>query len=360
MPRGLVVATLIVLAGVVVVAVIVTRPPTPVALSPPPSPIASPTPSPSATPGSTPSASPSPQGLYVSKLFGYALDLPPPWRKMSCPGRDPTRTTLPHFESFTNVSALDEEVGDIGLANDQIQVVVQANPQGLSPVEFAKTGIVFGFPYSAGGRSAPQSVTFAGRPAAELAFATNDAKAYFVGDGDRMFAVVAMTSTAARAPDLEAILRVVATFRLARAADVAALPDPTPFPAGAPTAQALAALLATAFQQKDIATLERLLGPCVEGGVAQGGGSAIARERFIASLRIQFANGLSVDVDTSVPLTDPNPYTGQTSVRSRWNASPPMSAQPPPSPGQTLSEVDLVLAPTTGGFYWYGTVAGVR
>jgi hypothetical protein len=274
----------------------------------------------------------------------------------SCPYVDPTRTTGTFGERFTNVSALDEEIGHFGSPNDRIEIFSQPNPQGLSPVEFARSNPIPG-PVPAGSRPAPESVTFAGRPAAQLSFPEYP-WAYFlwVGDRDRMLIIDARVSTSTRSADIQTVLRVVRTFRFAGPGEIAAAPQPTPFPAGAPTPQALADLLATAFRQKDVATLERLLAPCVSQSVQNGGGSSITRDRFISSLRDQFANGLIVTVDPATLDLNERYGPGTGVVRSRWNAQPPMSVRtPPPSPGQTTQDVGLILSPTSGGHYWSGT-----
>jgi hypothetical protein len=350
------------IALAVIAVIVVLRPPADLATpSPSPSPTAAPTATATATATATPAASPSPspsptpQGLYVSKRLGYALTLTPPWRRASCPALDQTRTALPIVEHFTNVSAMDEEIGHIGTPNDRIEVFAFANPQRLSAVDFAKSNPLPG-PVPAGSSPQPESVTFAGRPAAQLSFPDWFVYFLFVPDSDRMFTIAARAGASSRSPDLQAILPVVRTFRFVGAAETAALPEPTPFPVGGPTPQALAATLAAAFRQKDVATLERLLSPCVSQGVQNGGGSAITRERFIASLRTQFAAGLTVTVDTSTARTEPRYGPGMAAVRSRWNAQPPMSVGAAPSPGQTTQNVDLWLAPTPGGFYWHGTI----
>lgn len=310
--------------------------------------------SPTASP--TPTPTPQPQSLYISRL-GYALTLTPPWRPASCPAPDSTRTTLPLAEQFTSASAMDEELGHVGSGpNDRIEVFVQANPQRLSPAEFARVTPLPG-PVPARSSPAPESVSFAGRPAAQLSFPDFPfAYFVFVGDGDRMFLISARLSTSSPSPDLQPILRVIRTFRFATPSELAAVPSATLIPAGGATPQALAAVLAAAFQQRDTATLERLLSPCVSQGVEQGGGSAITRERLIASLRTQFASGLTVTVDPSTVVVDGQFGPGVATVRSRWNAQPPMSVRAVPSPGQTTQSVALMLGPTAGGYYWLGTI----
>jgi hypothetical protein len=115
-------------------------------------------------------------------------------------------------------------------------------------------------------------------------------------------------------------------------------------------------MLKTAFEQRDVAALERVLGPCVSQGVVPGGGSSEPRERFIAELRQQLAAGVVVTVDTSAVLTattgDPYSY-----VWSRWNAFPPGGGAAPGSPSPQTYNVQLILHQASGGgFYWSGTL----
>lgn len=356
--RWIVVGAPLLLAALVVGTALLTRPTDVAAPIPSGSPAVVPSASATSASSASPTASPTPtaQRLYISRL-GYTLTLAPPWRPASCPAPDSTRTTLPLVEQFTSASAMDEELGHVGTGpNDRIEVFVQANPQRLSPAEFARASPLPG-PVPAQSGATPESVTFAGRPAAQLSFPDFPfAYFVFVGDGDRMFVISARLSTSSPSQDLQPILGVVRTFRFATPSELAAVPSATPIPAGGTTPQALAAILATAFQQKDTAILERLLSPCVSQGVEQGGGSAITRERFIASLRTQFASGLTVTVDPTTVVVDGRFGPGVATVRSRWNAQPPMSVRAVPSPGQTTQNVALMLAPTAGGYYWLGTV----
>jgi hypothetical protein len=222
-----------------------------------------------ASPTATASPSPTPQGLYLSKKLGYALDLGPTWHPAICGSSDPGKASLPATEQFTSAGPLEEYIGHVGSANDRVEVTVQDNPQRLSPMAFAARpeAVVTG---------TPRSVTFVGRPAAEVDSSGMGGErfAVYVADGDRMYAVLYRAERPASAPrpDLATMMRIIRSFRFVSAADLQALPDPTPIPAAAPTTQALAVLLATAFQQKDPAALERLLAPCVNYGVQNGGG----------------------------------------------------------------------------------------
>ncbi|MBI2773269.1 MAG: hypothetical protein HYX56_02080 [Chloroflexi bacterium] len=132
-------------------------------------------------------------------------------------------------------------------------------------------------------------------------------------------------------------------FRFLGAPESQALPDPAPIPAAAPTPQALAGLLKAAFEGKDIAALERLLGPCVNVGAQNAGASSLSRERYISHLRTQFAAGLTVTVDTSGMKTEEG-FRG-TTVRSRWNAVPAGGSATPPTPGPQAYDVELVAHP---------------
>lgn len=321
--------------------------------SPSASATATPTASPSATPAASPTATTAPQRVFISRL-GYAITLAPPWRQASCPAPDPLRTALPLIDHFTSAPAHDEQLGHVGSGpNDRIEVMVQANPGRLSPAEFARASPMPG-PVPAQSSVTPEAVTFAGRPAAQVSF-PEFPFAYFllVADGDRMFTIAARVGGSTR-QDLQPLLAVIRTFRFATASEV--VPSATPVPAGGATPQALATALANAFQQKDAAALERLLSSCVSQGVEQGGGSAISRERFIASVRTQLASGLTVTVDPATVVNDGRFGPGVATVRSRWNAQPPMSVGAVPTPGPNTQNVALMLAPTTGGYYWLGTI----
>jgi hypothetical protein len=291
--------------------------------------------------------------MYMSKKLGYALELPPQWHQAICGNSDPVETRLPVVEQVTSAGPMEEFIGHVGSPNDRVEVYVLDNPRGFPPMEFASgPNIVV--------TGTPRSVTFAGRPAAqvETSSPSGESLAYYVADGDRMYAVLYRTdrSPSDPKPDLAAMQAIVRSFRFLSASERQTLPDPTPIPAAAPTAPALAGMLANAFQQKDAAALERLLGPCVSLGVQSGGGSRITRPLFVAGLRTQFASGLTVTVDTNATRIGPFDGVEVTYVRSRWNATPPSDLRPPPSPSQTTQNVDLMLAPTRGGFYWKGTL----
>ena len=148
--------------------------------------------------------------------------------------------------------------------------------------------------------------------------------------------------------------RIVRSFRFLSAAERQVLPDPTAIPATAPTAQALAGLLKTAFENKDSAALERLLGPCVSVGAQSADVSTLTRQRYISQLRAQFTAGLAVTVDTSAIRTEQSFYG--TTVASQWNAIPTGASTVPPTPAGQSYSVALVLGRTTGGFFWRGTL----
>ena len=333
--------------GLIAAAVLVTRPPE--VATPSPSPASRPSP----TPTATSSPSPTPQGLYMSKKLGYALELPPPWHKAICGDLDPVADQTPAVtevrEQFTSAGPLEEFIGHVGGGNDRIVVSLQENAQRRSMLEIAR---------GANSPSSVKEVTFAGRPAVEASqtIPGGDQLVYFIfiADGDRFYRVGFQAFGPSSTPaDLPTMQRIVRSFRFLSAAERQALPDPTPIPAAAPTAQALAGMLKTAFEQKDVAALERLLGPCVSEGFEGGGISSVTRQKFVADLRTQFANGLTVTVDTNAIRSEAS-FWG-TAVRSQWNALPPNELRPPPTPGQARS-VDLIMGQTSGGFYWRGTL----
>jgi len=342
------------IAGAIVIGAIVLNRPSEVAApspSPSPSPTATATATATPTPAASPTASPSPtpQGVYMSK-FGYALELPPPWHKAICGNSEAGRTLLPIVDQFTSANAIDEEIGHAGWPNDRVEVHIDDNRQGLSPVEFANARPLPG-PFYDPARPGqtfppPRSVTFAGREAAEVG-PTGEPRGYFIRDGSRMFSVFYVGSTLSGATTDPATMSwIVRSFRFLSVAEfqsLQAVPDPTPIPAGAATVQALAGMLKTAFESKDVATLERLLSPCVTIGALNGGGGAQSRQRYIAGLRTQFAGGLSVTVDTNAIRTDER-APGFTFVRSRWTGP------------QAVTNYELLLRETRGGFYWGGAL----
>jgi hypothetical protein len=328
--------------------------------TPSPSPTASPTtsPSPAASPttSSGPLPSPTPQGLYMSKKLGFALELPPPWHRAICGNIDPVEDgftgVTSTIEQFTSAGPTEEFIGHIGTPNDRITVSVDPDPQGRTPRQLAEAGF-------SGPNTAIKDVTLAGRLAIEVDQG-GDQFYYFLADGDRTVQVGYMTFRPASEPraDTATMQRIVRSFRFLSAAERQALPDPTPIPAAAPTAQALAGMLKAALEGKDVAALERLLGPCVNVGGQNAGASNLTRERYISQLRAQFAAGLTVTVDASAIRTEEG-FRG-TTVRSRWNAVPAGELATPPSPGPQAYDVELVLGKTAGGFFWRGTLVTFR
>ena len=283
----------------------------------------------------------------MSKRLGFVLTLPPPWRRAGCGNSDPGRTEPPYVEQFTSASVMEEHIGDVGNANDRVDVRLEANPDRLTPTQFAQRRFQ-GSPISA--------VTFAGRPAVEVRttqFGPFDALMYILADDEQMYGVSALSKTSA-APDIETMLAILRSFRLLSSAQRQALPEPTPFVPAAPTAEVLAGMLKTAFEQKDVATLERLLGPCVSQGVVPGGAGSEPRERFVAELRQQLAAGITVTVDTSTIITASEPNTRY--VWSKWNAFPPGGGGAPQSPGSQTYNVQLLMRQAQSGWYWTGTL----
>lgn len=297
----------------------------------------------------------------MSKKLGFALELPPPWHKAICGNIDPVEDGLTGdtttIEQFTSVDAMTEFLGHGGFPEHRVVVQVRDNPQGLSPMEFTsgRNPIGEGVGFGTGLRS----TTFAGRPAAEFGDAGGPAYGYMVGEGSRMYIVHYVTARFEPASEpAAAMTRIVRSFRFLSASESQALPDPTPIPAAAPTAQALAGMLKAALEAKDVAALERLLGPCVNVGAQSAGASSLSRERYISHLRTQFAAGLTVTVDASAIKTEEG-FRG-TTVRSRWNAVPAGESATAPTPGPQTYDVELVLGKTAGGFFWRGTLVTFR
>jgi hypothetical protein len=356
MRRGPLVLALALVGFVAVLAAVLLGPPRE-AGTPSPSLTESPAASPSAAalPTTSPGPSPSPtsQGRYVSKQLGFALELPSPWHKAICGNFD--AEDFPNIgeirESFTSVGPMEEFLGDIGSPDDRIVVSLVPIPQGRTVRQIAEA-------HFSGSPSAITDVTFAGRPAllGDRRGAGGDQLFYYIPDGDRFY-WVGYQATAPLA-DVATMQRIVRSFRFLSAAERQALADPTPIPAAAPTAQALAGLLKTAFENKDVTALERLLGPCVSVGAQNAGVSQLTRQRYISQLRTQFAAGLSVTVDTNAIRTEESFYG--TTVASQWNATPTGASAVPPTPAGQSYSVAVVLGRTTGGFFWRGTLVMSR
>jgi hypothetical protein len=240
---------------------------------------------------------------------------------------------------------MEEHIGDVGSANDRVDVRLEGNPDRLTPIQFAQRRF----------RDSPISpVTFAGRPAVEVRttrFGPFDALIYIFAEGEQMYSVSALQKTSAPS-DIETMLTILRSVRFLSSAERTALPDPTPIPAAAPTAEGLAGMLKTAFEHKDVAALERMLGPCISSGVVPGGGGAGPRERFAVELRQQLTAGLLVTVDTTIATGTRGPT--YTYVWSKWNAFPPGGGARPESPRPQTFNVQLIFGQTQGGFYWSG------
>jgi hypothetical protein len=285
----------------------------------------------------------------MSKKLGFALELPPPWRKAICGHVDAEDfpAIAETLESFTSASPMEESLGHIGGAWDRVAVSLSPLPQGRTVRQVAEATV---------SGASIRDVTVAGRPALEAETASGDQFFYFIGDGDRYYRIGYQTFRPASVPpaDVATMQRVVRSFRFLSAVERQALPDPTPIPATAPTAQALAGMLETAFKNKDVAALERLLGPCVSVGAQSAGVSQLTRQRYISELRTQFAAGLAVTVDANAIRTEEGFYG--TSVASRWNAIPTGERAAPPTPAGQSYGVALVFGRTTGGVFWRGTL----
>jgi hypothetical protein len=312
---------------VAVAAVLVARPSNVAVPSPSPSPTstastAAPTPSVSLSPSPTASAPPSPAGgRYVSAGLGYSIELPPPWHRSSCSGVDTQQSPTRGGEEFVSVGARDETGTDIGVAYPTLRVFVEANPQGLTPRQWAEQGRTVGG--TAGERI--EDVVYADRPAArKVPPATPPAvpgtpPTYFVANGGRMYVVNPFFRNPPDAATQQTMVRIIESFRFLTEAEQAAARASLPTALPPRTPEQVADGVAAAFTAKDAAALAGFLSACVTTGGENAGGSFVSREKYVDDLRAAFAAGLVVTVRPR-PL-DGDRASGNLTVASTWQDS---------------------------------------
>jgi hypothetical protein len=318
-------AVLIVVAAILVavLAVAVAGPRDVAAPSPSPSPMTStPTPSASSTPAPTASASPLGVVRFASPGLGYSIETPLPWHRSTCSAALITQQgTAPASEEFVPVSARDETATDIGPAYPRLRVDVFANPQNLSARGWAQQDL-FGLP-----GTRVEDVTYADRPAARKVAPGTPLASYYVANGGRMYVVAPQTSApnsppAGNTPEqvtLQAMLRMIESFRFHTDAEQAAARAAVPAPLPPRTPEQVADGVAAAFAAKDAAALAGFLSACPVTGGENAGGSFVSREKYVDDLRAAFAAGLVVTVQPR-PL-DGDRSTGNLTVASTWQDS---------------------------------------
>ena len=293
---------------------------------------ANPSPVPSATASATasasagaPSASPSASaaiGRYVSAGLGYSIETPSPWHRSICSAAAVTQQgAAPASELFVPVVPREEAGTDIGPAYPTLSVTVEADPQNLSPRQWAEndpTGV-------AGQRI--EDIVYADRSAARKVFPGTPLAKYFVANGGRMYTVEANTrppntppgGAVPDAPMLQTMLRIVDSFRFVTDAELSAARAALPTPLPPRTPEQVADGVAAAMAAKNVDALAGFLSACVTTAGEQAGGSFVSREKYVDDLRAAFAAGLIVTVRAR-PL-DGDRTTGNLTIASTWQDS---------------------------------------
>lgn len=315
-PALLAVGALAIIGAILILAIALPRQAAAPTLTPSPS--VTPTPTASPTVAASPSPSPAPAGpaSYASAGLGYSIEMPPPWHRSICSPRIVTQQgDVPVEELFVSVSARDETGTDIGRAHPTVRVIVEANPQNLTPRQWAEQGRSVGA--IAGERI--EDVFYADRPAARKSVPGTPLARYFVANGGRMYVVAPGESPATDAATQQTMVRIIESFRFLTDTELstarAALPTPLP----PRTSEQVADGVAAAFVAKDADALAGFLSACPATAGEQAGASFVSREKYVSDLRAAFAAGLIVTVR-------PRPFegdraTGNLRIASTWQDS---------------------------------------
>jgi len=305
---------------VAVIAVVLTGPTNVATPSPSPTPTntaanAAPTPSASSSPALTASAPTTTGDRYVSAGLGYSIETPSPWHRSICSSAVVTQQgTAPASELFVSVSARDETGTDIGSTYPMLEVVVEANPQSLSPRQWAEQDRRF---LAVGQRI--EDVVYADRAAARKVFPGTPLATYFVANGGRMYVVNPFTRTPPDNPTEQALLRMINSFRFLTDAEQAAARAAAPTLPPSRTPEQVADGVAAAMTAKNVDALAGFLSPCVTTAGENAGGSFVSREKYLDDLRAAFAAGLVVTVQPR-PL-EGDRASGNLTVASTWQDS---------------------------------------
>jgi hypothetical protein len=321
LPTALAVAATALLAAILVVVVLAPRGTNAPASTATPTPSATATSTSTAAASQSPSASPSAtvpaaSGRYVSVALAYSIETPPPWRRSDCSsGSSTSQGTFNAFDVFVPVAAIDETGTDMGVAYPTVRVIVEDNPQRLTPRQWAEEGRSIGS--TAGQRI--EDVTFASRPAARKSYPNTPLAAYFVASATRMYVVDALETQQSDAATRPTMVRMVDSFRFLSDAEVAAARTASPAPLPPRSPEALADAIAAAFAVKNADAMVDLLARCVSTAAEQAGSSFASRERYVRDLRTAFASGLVVTVR-------PRPFegdraSGALTIGSTWQDS---------------------------------------
>src|SRR5205814_10226450 len=107
--------------------------------------------------------------------------------------------------------------------------------------------------------------------------------------------------------------RMVRSFHLLTDQERAAAPSPVP--AAARSAEAVADTLADGFARMDADLLATVMAPCMDAAIEQAGGTFMPRGAFVQDLRKAFAGGLTVAVERRPIASD---QIG-TFLKATWN-----------------------------------------
>ena len=274
------------------------------ALTPPAN--ASPNPIPTATVAlSTASATPLvtlSAGRYYGAGLGYSIETPPPWHRSSCsPALVTQQGAAPAAENFVSVSARDESQTDVGPAYPTLWVTAWPNPQNLSPRQWSGQD-----PAGVAGERI-EEVVYADRPAVRKIFPGTPLAQYFVPNGGRMYSVEPRSphspGVLPEAVTLQAMLRMIDSFRFLSDAESAAARAAVPAPLPPRTPEQVADGVTAALTAKDADAVAGFLSACVTTAAEQAGGVTVSREKYVSDLRAAFASGLVVSVQ-------PRPFEG--------------------------------------------------
>jgi hypothetical protein len=283
------------------------------------------TPSPT-LPANTASASvPSPTasvatGRYASAGLGYSIETPAPWHRSTCsPAIVTQEGPAQASEVFVPVSARDETATDIGSPYPTVRVFVEANPQGLSPRQWAEQGRTVGA--AAGERI--EDVVYADRPAARkvLTLGGTPLHTYFVANGGRIYVVSPFAAVPSDGAIRQTIIRMIESFRFLTDAELAAARAAVGTPLPPRTPEQVVDGVATAMAAKNADALTGFLAACVTTAVDQADGTFISRgfvsrEKYVDDLRGAFATGLVVTVQPR-PL-EGDRASGNLTAASTW------------------------------------------
>ena len=288
-----------------------------VAASPTPTPTTSTTASATTSaPASVSSASPTASatgGRYVSAGLGYSIETPSPWHKTICSAALVTQQgATPANELFVPVNPRDETGTDMGSPYTTLYVLVEANPQNLSPRQWAEEGRSVGS--TAGQRI--EDITYVGLPAARKTIPGTDLASYFVANGGRMYVLLPQVRPPLDATTQQTVTRMIESFRFLTAAEQAAARAALPTPLAPRAPEQVADGVAAAMAAKNADGLSGFLSACVTTAGEQAGGSFVSREKYVDDLRVAFAAGLVVTVRAR-PL-DGDRATGNLTIGSTW------------------------------------------